>query len=367
MSHRIVGVGSVCYYILGRQSRRLREVENFQENSTTIEMLHKLINQSRPRDHRVPALLDRLRGHPGVLEAFQIPDDEFLVRAEKQIVTGEHLAVPGPTNKQLFQRRRGLGPLPEMAQNAGERRKRPSGRVRMSACLASKELSAWKLVQRHMRECAGLVKRPEVSVAGTQLGGHLEQRNCLFSAPTPDKSERKRKISLREARVQRDRILEFRNRVVILPVKAVGAAEYASAQRVALVESDRDSRRSHRSTEQLRPIPWISVERLLEQHIAKPSVSSWETGLKLNRAPKHCLGLVETGCGESPQLPKAPLVTVPSVEASGRFARRQLLLHACKLGLDYGGDLPRHRLLHVENLHQDELVDFGPKLTCIAS
>ena len=41
---------------------RKRDVENFQENSTTIEMLHKLINQSQKSRYELLSQLGALKG-----------------------------------------------------------------------------------------------------------------------------------------------------------------------------------------------------------------------------------------------------------------------------------------------------------------
>src|SRR4051794_18391242 len=89
---------------------------------------------------------------------------------------------------------------------------------------------------------------------------------------------------------------------------------------------------------------------------------SSEFGLQFHRAPEHCFGLDEARFAEPPEVPKPALVTVPSIEVPCRPSYRGLALDPGQLRLDHRGNLLRHRVLHLKDVGQSNLVRVRPQM-----
>ncbi|MCU0890039.1 MAG: hypothetical protein MUC64_18900, partial [Rubritepida sp.] len=169
-------------------------------------------------------------------------------------------------------------------------------------------------------------------------------------AAAPDHGAAEGEMRLREARVQRHRFLEQRDRLLVVVAEGVHPAEDAEVHAVLGIEPDGIAARLQRLLEPRGARVAIAHHRLLQQHVGEAAMGAGEAGVERDGAAEHRLRLRQPRLREAPQVEQPALVAVPGAEAHRRAAHRGLALEPRHLGLDRRRDLLGHGALDVEHV-----------------
>jgi hypothetical protein len=118
-----------------------------------------------------------------------------------------------------------------------------------------------------MRGRTHVVERPQVRIARAELCRPFKQRDRLLGTTGPHQGEAEGEVPLRKAGVEFDRPLEFRDSLVVMLEKRMGAPKHTAAKAVALVESDSVPACGQRRLQESRPVPGVSVEGPLQVYV----------------------------------------------------------------------------------------------------